>query len=171
MFEGARKLIRERGVNWWMASYITLVHLLAVAGLFYVPACKWQTLLWAFVLWPISGILGVTGGVHRWASHKSYKAKLPLRVIIMLCNSIANQGSIRRWAIEHSVHHLHSEKAADPHNAKLGFFYSHMGWLFVYKSKEYFQAKKTINTNHLDNDGVVMWQQKYCQVLLGRVDC
>jgi len=29
-----------------------------------------------------SGALGVTAGVHRYWTHKSYKAKLPLRIIL-----------------------------------------------------------------------------------------
>lgn len=38
-----------------------------------------------------SGV-GITGGVHRLWAHRSYKASFPLRVYLMLSNSIANQG-------------------------------------------------------------------------------
>ena len=31
------------------------------------------------------------------------------------------------------VHHKFSETDADPHNAKRGFFFSHVGWLLVRK--------------------------------------
>lgn len=34
---------------------------------------------------------GVTGGAHRLWTHRSYKAKLPLRIILMLCYSSAVQ--------------------------------------------------------------------------------
>ena len=53
--------------------------------------------------------LGITGGVHRLWAHRSYKASFPLRVALMLFNSIANQGSIYHWARDHRVHHKHSE--------------------------------------------------------------
>ena len=161
MFEGARELIRQRGVNWWMAIYITLVHVLAVVGLFYVPACKWQTLAWAFTLWPISGV-SVTAGLHRMWSHRSYTGNLPYRIMMMILASVANQGSIVRWSgFEHKIHHMCSEEPADPHNAKLGLFYAHMGWLYVKRPKEYYDVKKTVNIDHLLNDGPVMWQLKY----------
>lgn len=42
----------------------------------------------ALFLWIISG-LGVTAGLHRLWSHKSYKAKWPLRFILMLMSTIA----------------------------------------------------------------------------------
>lgn len=35
---------------------------------------------------------GITVGVHRLWSHRSYSAAFPVRFILMLCNSIANQG-------------------------------------------------------------------------------
>ena len=40
-----------------------------------------------------SGV-GITGGVHRLWAHRSYKATFPLRVYLMLSNSIANQGDL-----------------------------------------------------------------------------
>lgn len=44
--------------------------------------------LLAIVVWILSG-LGVTAGLHRLWSHKSYKAKWPLRFILMLMSTIA----------------------------------------------------------------------------------
>jgi len=77
----------------------------------------------------------------------------------MLCNSIANQGSIWHWARDHRVHHKHSETNADPHNAQRGFFFAHMGWLFVKKHPEVIQAGKRLNFEDLENDSVVMFQK------------
>ena len=54
-------------------------------------------------------MLGITAGAHRLWAHRSYKASFPLRVILMLSNSIANQGSIWHWARDHRVHHKHTE--------------------------------------------------------------
>lgn len=34
---------------------------------------------------------GVTAGVHRYWTHRSYKATLPLRIILIICYSIAGQ--------------------------------------------------------------------------------
>ena len=46
----------------------------------------------------------------------SYEASFPVRFILMLCNSIANQGSIYHWSCDNRVHHKHSETAADPYS-------------------------------------------------------
>lgn len=95
--------------NWPMIIYISLAHVASIIGLFCIPSCHPYTLLWAFILWPISGGCGITAGAHRLWAHRSYKATLPLRVFLMLCNSIANQGSIWHWSRDHRVHHKHSE--------------------------------------------------------------
>ena len=99
---------REGNLNWPLIVYIFLVHVAAIVGLFTIPNCHKYTLLWAFALWPISGV-AITAGVHRLWSHRSYKASFPLRVYLMLTNSIANQGSIWHWARDHRVHHKHAE--------------------------------------------------------------
>lgn len=39
------------------------------------------------------GGFGVTGGAHRFWCHRSYKAKLPLRIILMMCFTLAGQVS------------------------------------------------------------------------------
>ena len=160
MFEGAIELIRERGINWYMTVYISLVHVLGIAGLFYIPYCKWQTLAWAFALWFLSGF-GVCCICHRLYSHRSYKANLPYRVMGMLLNSIANQGSIVTWVFQHRCHHRASETEADPHNAKISIFYAHMGWLFLHRSKEYRELRSTINIDDLKADGPVMFQKRF----------
>lgn len=77
--------------------------------------------------------LGITGGVHRLWAHRSYDAHWTARVFLMLINSMANQGSIYHWSRDHRVHHKYSEMDADPHNATRGFFFAHMGWLYVKK--------------------------------------
>jgi len=106
-----------------------------------------------------SGI-GITVGAHRLWSHRSYSAALPVRVFLMLCNSIANQGSILHWARDHRVHHKHSETNADPHNAMRGFFFAHMGWLLLKKHPEVIRAGKELDFSDLYEDPVVMFQRK-----------
>ena len=50
----------------------------------------------AFALYIISG-LGITAGAHRLWSHKSYKAKWPLRVLLGLFNTMAFENDIYEW--------------------------------------------------------------------------
>lgn len=61
--------------------------------------------------------LGITGGAHRLWAHRSYKARLPLRILLTIFNTIAFQDCVIHWARDHRVHHKYSETDADPHNA------------------------------------------------------
>merc|ERR1712216_393456 len=92
--------------------------------------------------------------------HRSYSAAFPVRFFLMLCNSIANQGSIYHWARDHRVHHKYSETHADPHNAMRGFFFAHMGWLYVKKHPDVIKAGKELDFSDLHEDPVVMFQKK-----------
>lgn len=169
---------RERSFNWPMMIYIGLVHVVAFVGLFSIPKCSNETLLWAFVLWPISG-MGITVGVHRLWSHRSYEAGFLVRLWLMLCNSMANQGSIYHWARDHRVHHKYSETDADPHNATRGFFFAHMGWLFVKKHPNIVKAGRELDFSDLQDDPLVVFQKKLdpwfafymCFVLPAQVAC
>jgi hypothetical protein len=49
---------KQGNINWPMGIYISLVHVVAVTGLFYLPKCSYETLIWAFFLWPIRYVLG-----------------------------------------------------------------------------------------------------------------
>jgi stearoyl-CoA desaturase (delta-9 desaturase) len=148
-----------KDIRWMMGGYITLVHVLAITGLFYIPSCKAATLWWAFILWPISGF-GITGGAHRLWAHRSYTATLPYRFVLMLANSVANQGTIWHWARDHRTHHFHSETVADPHDAIRGFWFAHIGWLYIKRDKRVSQAGAKVNMDDLRADGPVMLQRK-----------
>uniref|UniRef100_A0A7S2B0V8 Fatty acid desaturase domain-containing protein n=1 Tax=Octactis speculum TaxID=3111310 RepID=A0A7S2B0V8_9STRA len=150
---------KEGNINWPMVIYITFVHVTAFMGLVRIPEASWKTLLWAFILWPISG-LGITGGAHRLWAHRSYTAHWSVRCFLMLANSIANQGTIFHWARDHRVHHKHTETTADPHNATRGFFYAHVGWLLVKKDKAVVEAGRKLDFSDLKADGFVMFQKR-----------
>lgn len=138
--------------------------------------CHIYTVLWAAVLWPISGF-GITGGAHRLWAHRSYKASAFFRTVVMCCNSIANQGTIFHWVRDHRVHHKHSEQDADPHDARRGFVFAHIGWLYLKKRQEVIDAGKTLRFDDLYEDGPVMfqkaldplWNLSWCFVIPGVV--
>lgn len=139
-----------------MVVYVALVHILGLIGLAFIPAAKPLTLVWTFLLWPLTAF-GITAGTHRLWSHKSYEAGLPFRFFVMILASLANQGSIWHWSRDHRVHHKTSETAADPHNAMRGFFFAHMGWLLVEKDPRVSQFGSTINMTDLAN----MWEVRF----------
>ena len=63
--------------------------------------------------------LGITAGAHRLWSHRTYKARLPLRLLLVLANTMAGENSIYTWTRDHRTHHKFSETHGDPHNAKV----------------------------------------------------
>jgi len=146
-----------------MCGYLSLVHALAVWAVLASLAgagrdqVKTPTLVFAFLLAPISG-LGVTAGAHRLWAHRSYQAHWALRLFLMLCNSLANQFTIFQWALDHRTHHLHSDTEADPHDSNRGFVYSHMGWLLVHRPEAVGLARRKVDMSDLKKDPVVMLQ-------------
>lgn len=106
------------------------------------------------------GAFGITAGAHRLWSHRSYKAKWPLRLILMLSQTLAFQNSIYEWVRDHRVHHKFTDTDADPHNARRGFFFSHIGWLMVKKHPDVKARGKAVDMSDLETDGIVMFQKK-----------
>ena len=84
--------------------------------------------------------LGVTVGYHRHFTHRSFKAKRVLRIVLAVAGGMAAQGPVIAWVADHRRHHAFSDKEGDPHSPWLfgtgpialakGFCHAHMGWLF-----------------------------------------
>lgn len=64
------------------------------------------------------------------------------------------------WAHDHRVHHKYSETDSDPHNAHRGFFFAHIGWLFLTPHPDVVEKRKVIDMSDLQADKIVMWQKK-----------
>eukprot|EP00916_Digyalum_oweni_P021278 GHVL01035367.1.p1 GENE.GHVL01035367.1~~GHVL01035367.1.p1 ORF type:complete len:736 (+),score=67.25 GHVL01035367.1:2186-4393(+) len=146
----------------FMFVFLVNSHILAFIGLLMLinHERRWRLFLEVMILYQLSG-LGITAGAHRLWSHRAYKASIPARIILMILNCFANQGSIYHWSRDHRLHHMNSETPADPHNAKLGFFYSHMGWLLLKKPKEVKEAGIKTDMSDLKKDPVVMFQKNF----------
>lgn len=48
----------------------------------------------------------------------AYKARLPLRIFLMLCQTLTFQKSIITWSRDHRIHHKYSETDQDPHDIR-----------------------------------------------------
>ena len=151
-------------VVWFNVFLISFVHALGVAGMFVAPYTQWATWLFFCYYYLISG-LGVTAGAHRLWSHKTYKARLPIQIMLMLFNCISFQNDILEWCRDHRVHHKFTETDADPHDARRGFFFAHMGWLMMRKHPEVLLKGRVVDMSDLRNDPVVMFQHKYYYIL------
>ncbi|MFC7341998.1 acyl-CoA desaturase [Saccharopolyspora griseoalba] len=125
-----------------LIALFTIVPLLALLAA--VPfAWGWGLGWWdvgiALFFYYASG-LGVTIGFHRHFTHRSFRAKPPLRIGLAIAGSLAIQGPIIQWVADHRRHHAYADKEGDPHSPWLygtgpiavakGFWHAHMGWLF-----------------------------------------
>ena len=113
-------------LKWWMILFMTLAHILAFYGtqiLYNYYKQSWDPFLKILIqllIMVFMGGIGITVGAHRLWTHRSFKAKLPTRIMLMILNSFANQGSIYKWVTDHRVHHKFTDTNADPHNTKRG---------------------------------------------------
>uniref|UniRef100_A0AC34Q5H0 Fatty acid desaturase domain-containing protein n=1 Tax=Panagrolaimus sp. JU765 TaxID=591449 RepID=A0AC34Q5H0_9BILA len=168
-FEESKKLDEEALETVFKPQYVwknvfllSALHVGALIGLFQLfTVAKWQSALFAFVLGPLISSMGVTAGAHRLWAHKSYKAKLPLRIILMCMNCVALQNDIIEWSRDHRCHHKWTDTDADPHNISRGFFFAHMGWLVQRKHPKVGVMGKKIDITDLLRDPVLQFQRKY----------
>ncbi|CAH0549543.1 unnamed protein product [Brassicogethes aeneus] len=156
----------EWEIVWRNVILFLYLHPFAIYGLYLlVIACKIKTICWVLALVFLAG-QGITSGAHRLWSHRAYKARLPLRIFLCILQTMSVQTPIYDWARDHRVHHKFTDTDADPHNAKRGFFFSHMGWLMIKKHKDVSTKGKTIDLSDLEADPVVMFQKKYYLILM-----
>ncbi|XP_011177804.1 acyl-CoA Delta-9 desaturase [Zeugodacus cucurbitae] len=147
-------------IVWFNVMLFVVLHSMALYGLWLIWA---ENAYLEFVIayfYAVLGGLGITAGVHRLWSHRAYKAKLPLRIFLMLCQSLAFQNSIYEWCRDHRVHHKFTDTNADPHNSGRGFFFAHMGWLMCKKHPDVRERGKTIDMSDILADPVVKVQKK-----------
>ncbi|XP_058810731.1 acyl-CoA Delta-9 desaturase-like [Phymastichus coffea] len=151
---------------WLHVIFIAALHVGSLYGLYLIfSSAKIQTTLLAFILYPVC-ILGITAGVHRLWSHRAYKAKWQLRVILTFFNTIAFQRSVLTWSKVHRLHHKYSDTDGDPHNSRRGLFFSHMGWVMMTKHPDIIEKGKGIDMSDLEADPILRFQDKYYWYLM-----
>jgi stearoyl-CoA desaturase (delta-9 desaturase) len=143
-------------------GFINIVGLSMFAYTMYRTFTEQLWARWVFnLLVGFFGAIGLTAGGHRLWSHRSYSAKLPLRIFLMLAHTCGVQGPIYGWSVGHRLHHKYSETDADPNNPYRGLFYAHIGWILKKEHPNVSVKEKKYNNTDLLNDPVVMFQKKY----------
>lgn len=150
--------------KWANIIPLFLFHLTTVFYFFLLLSGRLKSWKATLIFHLITGMIlsqGILAGVHRYYTHRSFKAKLPLRVILVFLNTLAFQAPIWIWSRDHRLHHKYADTDADPHNATRGFFFSHVGWLLVKAHPQAIEKRKTIDLSDLNSDPLVMFQKKY----------
>ena len=88
--------------------------------------------LWLCFSLVVVRMFGITGGYHRYFSHKTYKTSRVFQFILGFLGTLSCQHGPVWWAAHHRRHHRYSDQKGDVHSPRQkGFFYAHMGWLFT----------------------------------------
>ncbi|VEN64464.1 unnamed protein product [Callosobruchus maculatus] len=151
----------KRDIIWTLVVFYGIMHLLGWYGLYRaIFNCYRLTMIYSIMV-GVASQVGINMGAHRLYAHKAFKAKLPLRIALVMLDTIAGMYTVYYWVRDHRLHHKYSDTDADPHNSNRGFFFSHVGWLMSKKHPAVTQYGKTIQMSDLESDEVIMFQKKY----------
>ena len=128
----------------------TLTGAVTVVPLLALGVAGWQawghalrlTDLAIFAALYVATALGVTVGFHRLFTHRSFKARRPVRVVLAILGSAAVEGPVISWVADHRKHHAFSDREGDPHSPHVGhggilrgLLHAHLGWLFMHDQR------------------------------------
>ncbi|XP_054155192.1 acyl-CoA Delta(11) desaturase-like [Oppia nitens] len=154
---------------WRNIILMAIIHISGLYGAYLtIRGVKVQTVIFTYVIALMSS-MGIQCGAHRLWCHRTYKAKLPLQIILMVLQTLALQNDIFEWSRDHRLHHKYSDTDADPHNSQRGFFFSHVGWLLCKKHPEVKERGKTLDMTDLAKDPLVRFQRAFYIPLLGLI--
>jgi len=75
-------------------------------------------------------MFAITGGYHRYFSHRSYKTSRTFQFILGFLGSTSGQKGPLWWSSHHRHHHQHSDTELDIHPPRIyGLWYAHVGWV------------------------------------------
>lgn len=150
-------------INWVTSSFLMGTALLTLIGLpiyFWFFDLNWFQVVMFFVLGALTGF-SITAGYHRLFAHKTYEAKWPMRLLVLIFGASAFENSVLEWTSDHRRHHKHTDHEDDPYNIQKGFFHAHMGWLLFKLNAE----PPLDNVPDLERDPLVRWQHRHVHVL------
>lgn len=113
-------------IRWHIVGYMLVVHILAGVALFNF---SWVGLAALAIFYPLTA-MGVTIGLHRLVTHRSFQTPKWLERVLVTFGALAAQGGPIEWVGLHRHHHLFSDQANDHHDSLRGLWWSHMGWMF-----------------------------------------
>ncbi|CAA7027835.1 unnamed protein product [Microthlaspi erraticum] len=119
----------KRSWNSWDMSKLfafVCIHLMTLSAPFYFNWAAFQLFLWLF--WSIG--ICITLCYHRNLTHRSFDLPKWLEYLLAYGGLLAFQGDPIEWVSTHRYHHTHCDTQRDPHSPTLGFWLSHMNWVF-----------------------------------------
>jgi stearoyl-CoA desaturase (delta-9 desaturase) len=146
-------------INWVNTLFLTTTALTALIGMpfyIYFVGISWS-LIGVFVFYVAATGLSITGGYHRLFAHRSYDANHLVKLFYLLFGAAACENSALKWAADHRDHHRFVDREGDPYNIRLGFFYAHIGWVFLKRPED----RCLDRAGDLLRDPLVYWQHRF----------
>lgn len=148
----------KRPCNYWTVALFSFVVIGALIGIpmyAYFFDYTWVDWVMFGLLYTISA-MGITVGYHRLIAHRSFNCPDWVKGCLLIAGGWALENSALKWCSDHIRHHARCDQEEDPYNAKRGFWYSHVGWIFFrdpHADEKY--------ASRLRQDPVVVWQHRY----------
>ena len=119
-----------RKIEWPYALTVIIFHLLALLALF--PwLFSWSGVWVMFAGLFVFGSIGINLCYHRILTHRGLVCPKWLEYSLATLGVCCMQDTPARWVAVHRLHHVHSDQRDDPHSPLAGFFWGHMGWMFL----------------------------------------
>lgn len=151
----------QRPLDWVNAVFLIGTPLVAFVGTaWYVwnHGVTWLEVANFLVMFALTSVC-VTGGYHRYFSHRSYECSKAVKLFYLVFGAAAVENSLLNWASDHRYHHRYVDQKEDPYNILKGGLYAHMGWIFFKDTRD--QRRRFENCPDLLKDPLVMWQHRW----------
>lgn len=122
----------DHTVHWSFSNIVStavffIVHLMCLCA--FAVGFSWVAVAVCFAFYFIR-MFGITGGYHRYFSHRSYKTSRWFQFLLGFIGASAAQKGPLWWAAHHRHHHRHSDTEEDLHSPRInGVWWAHLGWV------------------------------------------
>ncbi|MBU3070606.1 hypothetical protein KOI40_12310 [Aestuariicella sp. G3-2] len=178
LFERIRDVFKHGfTIDWVTASFISITHVICLiatpVAYVYAPEGFWKIMLGWTLIHALVGSLSTTVYSHRLVSHGAAKyVSWPVHIVFGFIGQVmAMQGSVRRWAAMHVIHHgvdRSGKHELDPYSATWfkstwrNFVWSHMLTYFFHHPDTAAREKAYA----VKNSAPLVWQDKLYLPLL-----
>jgi stearoyl-CoA desaturase (delta-9 desaturase) len=108
------QVVAHLATIWWIYQSPSVIEVLTV-----------------FVIYFITGCIGMTITYHRLLTHRSFKTSKFFEYLGTLCATVGLTGSSLSWTAAHRQHHARADRPGDPHSPHVGgYIRAHWGSMF-----------------------------------------
>lgn len=134
---------------------LILLHAVVLFGLIWMPLSLLDVTVCA-LLYALR-MFAITGFYHRYFGHKAFKTYRWHQFLWAVIGAAATQRGPIWWAANHRAHHQHTETDQDPHNARRGFWWSHIKWFIT---DEHYTPKRRL-VKDLERFAELRWLDRF----------